>query len=151
MSDKMGFEGKLYYNAAGTENPVVPGNWTELTNVTDVTTSLEKAKADSTTRANNGWRTSKTGLKDANIEFEMVWDPEDAGFSVLQAAFMAGDQVGIAALDGDIETAGIQGLVSAMEVITFSRSEALEDVMKASVTLAPARNAVAPYWHTVST
>ncbi len=44
----------------------------EITNVKDLTVSLEKAEADASTRANNGWRATVGTLKDASIEFTVL-------------------------------------------------------------------------------
>ena len=71
MSEVIGLEAKLYYDASGmSETPT----WTELTNVKDVTLNLEKADADVTTRASGGWRLRRGTLKDARVEWEMQWD-----------------------------------------------------------------------------
>jgi len=56
MGHKIGLDCKLYYNTGGNEDPIVPGNWTELDNARDVTLNLEKGEADVTTRANAGWQ-----------------------------------------------------------------------------------------------
>lgn len=40
----------------------------EIKNVKDLTINLEKAEADASTRANNGWRATFGTLKDASIE-----------------------------------------------------------------------------------
>lgn len=46
-----------------------------------MTLSLETGEADVTTRANSGWRATVGTLKEASVEFEMVWDTADAGFT----------------------------------------------------------------------
>lgn len=78
MPIKLGMEAKIYYKAGGQGGG---GSWTELTNVRDVTLSLETGEADVTTRANAGWRATVATLKEASVEFEMVWDTADAGFT----------------------------------------------------------------------
>ena len=82
MSVRLGLDARLYYGAAGS------GASTELTNVKDLTLNLEKAEADVMTRANQGWRATVGTLKDASIEFQMVWDTADAGFSAIRQAFL---------------------------------------------------------------
>jgi hypothetical protein len=57
------------------------GAWTELTNAKDVTLNLEAGEADVTTRGNNGWRATVPTLKEASVEWEMVWNTADAGFT----------------------------------------------------------------------
>src|SRR5512146_2031330 len=104
---KLGLDAKLYYCAAGIGGTP---EWTELTNVKNVTLSLQKGEADVTTRANNGWKATAGTLKEGSIEFEMVWDTEDAGFTAIQTAYFTNGTIGLAAMDGDVETVGSQGL-----------------------------------------
>ena len=77
MSVKLGLDAKLYFCVAGIGGSPT---WTELTNVKNVTLSLQKGEADVTTRANSGWKATAGTLKEGSIEFEMVWDTADAGF-----------------------------------------------------------------------
>ena len=146
MAHKLGLDCKLYYNEDGNENPIVPANWTELSNTRDVTLNLEKGEADVTTRANNGYRATATTLKDASVEFEMVWDPDDAGFTALRQAFFNNASIGILILDGAVTAAGSQGLVADMEVVNFSRNEPLQETVTVSVTLNPAYSDEPPRW-----
>ncbi len=92
MSLKLGIDAKLYYNTGTYETPT----WVELTNVRDVTLSLERSEADVTTRANAGWRATAPTLKEATIEFEMQWDTEDAGFTREKAVAFTWRRGGVA-------------------------------------------------------
>jgi len=147
MSVKMGMDAKLYYCAAGIGGTPT---WTELTNVKNATLTTEKGEADVTTRANNGWKATMGTLKDGSVEFEMIWDTEDDGFTAIQTAFFANTVLGIAVMDGDIETAGNQGLWADMAVLNFSREEPLEEAITVKVTLKPGYSANAPQWKTIS-
>ena len=144
MSIKLGMNGKLYRNTGTYEAPA----WEEIANAKDVTLSLETGEADVTTRANNGWKASKATLKDGSVEFEMVWDTEDEGFSAIQAAFFANTSIELAVMDGDIETEGAQGLRATFSVTKFDRSEPLEEAMTVSVSVKPTYAAHAPEWIT---
>lgn len=148
MAQKLGLDCKLYFNAAGNETPIVPGNWTLLDNAKDVMLGVEKSEADVTTRGNNGWRATVGSLKDASIEFDMVWDTSDAGFTAIKDAFFNGTNIGILVLDGAVATSGSQGLAAEMAVITFSRNEPLEEAVTVSVSVKPTYATVAPFWHT---
>ena len=44
----------------------------EITNVKDLTVSLDKAEAEASTRANNGWRATVGTLNYASIEFTVL-------------------------------------------------------------------------------
>jgi len=145
MGVKLGFEAKLYRNSADYASPA----WVEVTNVKDLTLNLEAGEADVTTRGNAGWRATIAALRDGSIEFEMVWDTADAAFTALKDAFFGGATVEFAVMDGDIETAGSQGLRATMAITNFSRSEPLEEAIKVSVTAKPTYSTNPPEWMTV--
>lgn len=142
----LGMDGKLYYNTTGVAGS---GSWVELDNATDVTSNMESAEADVTSRNNNGWRATTPTLKDCSIEFEMIWDNSDAGFTAIKTAYLANSTIGIMALDGSSATSGSQGPKFDGRVTNFSRTEALEEAMKVSVTIKPTYSATAPTWYTV--
>ena len=145
MSVRRGLDASLYRNTGTYELPV----WAEISNTKDLTLNLEKGEADVTTRANDGWRATVGTLKDGSIEFEMVWDTEDAGFTALQSAYFDDTSVELAVMDGDIEEAGSQGLRASFVVTNFTRNEPLEEAMTVSVTLKIAYSDNAPQWMTV--
>jgi len=145
----LGMDCKLYRCATlldGDTNTPDLATWIELDNAKDVTVNLETGEADITTRANNGWRATAATLKDGSIEFEMLWKPADAGFAALQAAWAAGSEIAIAALDGADDADGSEGLASNFTVTNFSRSEPLEEAVTVSVTLKPSS---CTEWYTV--
>jgi len=141
MSVKTGMEAKLYYKAGGVAGQ---GDWLELTNIKDNTLNLEKGEADVTTRGNNGWKATVGTLKSGSVEFEMVWDPEDAGFAAISAAYFGDAVIGLAILDGAKETG--TGLVADFAITNFSRKEPLEEAVSVSVTAKPTYSATAPVW-----
>ena len=146
MSTKLGLDAKLYRNSGTYAAP----SWVEMTNVKDLTLNLESGEADVTTRGNNGWRATVATLKDGSIEFEMVWDTEDAGFTAIKDAWFNNTSIEFAIMDGDIEVAGSQGLRATFSVTKFSRSEPLEEALAVSVTAKPTYAAHAPEWMTVT-
>src|SRR5512140_3282401 len=107
MSIRLGLDAKLYFCAAGIGGTP---QWTELTNVKSVTLSLQKAEADTTTRAAAGWKTFAATLKEASIEWEMVWDSDDAGFTAIKDAYFDNTAIGLAVMDGAVDGNGSQGL-----------------------------------------
>jgi hypothetical protein len=120
----LGKDAKLYQGPAGT-TPT-----TEMTNVRDVTLSLEAGEADVTTRANSGWRATAPTLRECTCEFEMVWDPDDAGFTAIKNAFLTSGLIALKILD----KADGQGPDGDFAITSFSRSEALEEAITVSVT-----------------
>ncbi len=136
MSIKLGMEAKLFYGAAGATAS------TELTNVKDVTLNLESGEADVTTRANAGWRATIGTLKTGSVEFEMIWDSDDAGFTAIKDAYFNNTPIALAILD----EAGGEGLDADFSVTSFSRKEALEEAITVSVTAKPTYSTRAPAW-----
>mgnify|MGYP001175745469 CR=1 FL=1 len=130
MAIVLGLNAKLYYGTSA-------GSYTEMTNVRDLSLSMETAEADVTTRASDGWRQSVATLKDASLEFEMLWDTADGGFSAMESSFNNGTAVFFRITDGDQTTSGTQGLDSEMMVVGFSRNESLEEAITVSVTAKP--------------
>ncbi|GJQ30667.1 MAG: hypothetical protein HBSAPP03_25510 [Phycisphaerae bacterium] len=139
MAIKLGMEAVLKYKVGGQAGG---GAWTALGNVKDVTLNLETGEADVTTRANAGWRATVGTLKEASVEFEMVWDTADAGFTAIKNAFFNNAVIGLQVLDG---TSG-QGLQADFSITNFSRSEALEEAITVSVTAKVTYSATAPSW-----
>ena len=133
----LGMNAKLYYGAAGATAA------TEMGNVKDVTLTLEAGEADITTRANQGWRATAPTLRECSVEFEMVWNPSDAGFTAIKTAFLAAGTVALKVLD----QAGGQGPDGDFAITSFTRNEALEEAVTVSVT---AKLAVFRSWVTGS-
>lgn len=142
MLTRLSFEAGLYWNPDTYEAPA----WQEVLCVKDVTLNLETGEADVTTRGNAGWRAILATLKDASLEFELVWDPTSAAFIAIRTAFFTNGAVELAALDADITTSGAQGLRAAMAITNFSRSEPLEEAITVSVTAKPTYSAHPPEW-----
>lgn len=154
MGTLLGLDAKLYRLSTGTRaawpGTGSPSNLDEIPNVRDLTLNLSRAEADVTTRGSNGWRVTVGALKDASLEFEMVWDPADTDFVAIRDAFMNGTTIALAALDQAKATTGAQGLWADWRVTGFSKTEPLEDAQKVSVTIKPSYSAVPPEWVTVA-
>ena len=146
MGDKLGYECKLYRNSGTYAVPV----WAEVTNVKDVTLNMEKSEANATTRANQGWKASKAALKDATIDFEMVYDTLDANFQAFKGAFIGNTTVEVAVMDGGIAVVGSEGLRVTVDVMKFPRSEPLEGEVTVAVSLKPTYAAHAPEWKVIA-
>ena len=145
MAARLGLDAKLYRNTGTFPAPA----WNEVGNVKDVTLTLEAGEADVTTRGNNGWRATVATLKDAGIEFEMVWDSADPDFSAFRDAFLNRGAVEVAVMDGPIATSGSQGLRATCMVTKFTRTEPLEEAITVAVTIKPTFSANPPIWHVV--
>jgi predicted secreted protein len=123
---RLGIKAKMYFGEAGTSG--VPSG--ELSNVTDVTITLDASEADVTTRDNDGFRATIAGLKECTIEFDMLYLPDDAGFKAIRTAWLESKQIHLAALTSEHG----EGPVGDFSITGFSRSESLEEAIKYSVT-----------------
>ena len=146
MGVRLGLDAKLFLNSGSYASPT----WEELPNVKDLTLNVEAGEADASTRGNGGWRATLATLKDGSIEFEMIWDTADAGFTAIKDAFFNNTPIEFAALDGDVATAGSQGLRATMAITNFSRNEPLEEALTVSVTAKPTYAANPPEWMTTT-
>ena len=93
MAYKLGLDAKLFHGAAGSTAS------SEMKNCKDVTLNLETGEADITTRAAEGWRITAATLKDASLEFEMVWDTSDNGFKAIKNAYFNNTAIALFASD----------------------------------------------------
>ena len=135
MAYKLGLDAQLFHGAAGSTAT------SEMKNCKDVTLNLETGEADITTRAAEGWRITAATLKEASLEFEMVWDTSDAGFKAIKDAYFNNTAIALFASDGDGN-----GLDADFVVTSFSRSEPLEEALTVSVTCKPTLVTRAPTW-----
>tara|TARA_B100001094_G_scaffold330972_1_gene397725 strand:+ start:2501 stop:2941 length:441 start_codon:yes stop_codon:yes gene_type:complete len=118
-------EAELSYNNASS------GSYTVLDNVRDLTFTLEAGEADVTTRGNSGWRAYVGTLREASLEFEMIWDTQDSGFDAVKDNFLdpSNNPIFFKALDAT----GGSGLHARFVITSFSRNEALEEAQTVSV------------------
>lgn len=157
---QLGMNAKLYINT-GTAF-VAPGaiapttTVTEMTNVRDLTLSLDKAVADVTTRGNNGWRAEVGTLKTASVEFEMIADPEDVYYNAVRDAWLNSTPTQFAVFSGLLASpvgTDTEGLVAVFDVQTFTRAEPLEGAQVVSVKMTPTyitSPSFAPAWKEVT-
>lgn len=138
MAMKLGMNGQMTYSSAS-------GGAGILSNVTDVTLTLESAEADVTTRANSGWRAQVGTLKEGTLEFEMIWDDQDAGFSAIKDAFLGNSAILLGAYDSPTADGG-SGLLATYVISNLTRTEGLEEAMKANVTAQITIGGTAPVW-----
>src|SRR5262245_2690246 len=134
MALVLGLNAKMYIDDQAT---YVSPSWTELTNCRDVTLTLEKNESDVTVRGNNGWRAMVSVLKDATVEFSMIWDTDDPNFQVIKDAFLAvsapQNTVNVAVMDGDITASGSEGFRAMCIISSFTRNEPLEEALTVDI------------------
>ena len=137
MSKKLGMEAKLYFDATPLADGPSGATWTELTLAKDVTLNLDAGESDVTTRGNAGWRATRAALRAGSIEFELAWDASDTGLEAIRDAYLGGNEIALAAMDGNVATVGSEGLAGNFVITAFNRGEPLEDAITVSVTAKP--------------
>ncbi|MBR4884710.1 MAG: hypothetical protein IKZ33_05285 [Lentisphaeria bacterium] len=135
MSVILGLNAKLFRGASGTQAKE------EMKNVKDLTLNLETGEADVTTRATEGWKASVATLKDASLEFGMLYDPFDPDLDAIQDAFLSNTPLAFFITDGDGT-----GLDADFSITNFSIEQPLEEAVSVSVTAKPTATTRPPTW-----
>ena len=114
---------------------------TEVKNVKDLTLSMESGEADVTTRATSGWKASIAALKEASLEFGILYDTEDADFTAFRDAYFGNTPLALFVTDGNGS-----GLDADWSITGFSVEQPLEEALTVSVTAKPTASTRAPAW-----
>ena len=114
---------------------------TEVKNVKDLTLSMESGEADVTTRATSGWKASIATLKEASLEFGILYDTEDADFTAFRDAYFGNTPLALFVTDGNGS-----GLDADWSITGFSVEQPLEEALPVSVTAKPIASTRAPAW-----
>ena len=140
-----GYNGVIRFKIGGV---AAAGAWAELTNIKDVTFSLEAAEADATSRGSGGWKQDVPTIRSASVEFQMIWDNANPVFAAFAAAFTAQTHaekvIGLQVFSED----GGDGLQADFAIFQFSRNEELAELMTADVVMKPTYSLTAPAWVT---
>jgi hypothetical protein len=145
MGMRLGLDAKAYRNTGTYNSPT----WSEISTIKDVTLNLTSGEADVSTRGNAGWKATAKTLKDASIDFGMVWDPGNADFDALKDSYFDNTSIELLFLDGPVTTAGSQGLRAMCSITQFTRNEPLEEALNVTCTAKPAYGENPPEWYTV--
>ena len=140
MAFKLGLSAKLYRDTGSA--------WDEVANVKDLSLSMDKGEADATTRGNNGWKATIPGLKDASVEFGMVYDLADTDMTAIRDSYLNNTSIRFLVMDGDLSlaAAGSQGLKATFMVTSFKINQSLEEAVTVEVSIKPTYATVAPTW-----
>jgi len=131
-----GHDCKLYNNTGTHASPT----WNEVSIIKDLTLTLEQNESDITSRSGKGYVQTAGTLIDASVEFGVTWDPAGTDFGQFQDAFLNRAPLDIMILDGDRTTTGSEGLQAFFVVTSFTRNEAVAEVVSAEVTLKLTKN-----------
>ena len=137
MAIKLGLDAKLFRGTAGTRGTI------EVTNVKDVSLSLESGEADVTTRKAKGWKLSVATLKEASLEITILYDTEDEDFLAFKEAYFSNTPISLFVTDGDTTA---HGLDADFSVTGFTVDQPLEEAVTVKVTAKPTASDRAPVW-----
>ena len=137
MAIKLGLDAKLFRGVAGTQGTI------EVTNVKDVSLSLESGEADVTTRKARGWKLSVATLKEASLEITILYDTEDEDFLAFKEAYFSNTPLSLFVTDGDTTA---HGLDADFSVTGFTVDQPLEEAVTVKVTAKPTASSRAPVW-----
>ena len=144
MAIVLGLDAILMRGPAGTTGS------TEVKNVKDLTLNLESGEADVTTRATKGWRASVATLKEASLEFNILYDTEDEDYNAFADAYFNNafadayfnnTPMALFVTDGNGT-----GLDADFSITGFSIEQPLEEALSVSVTAKPTASERAPQW-----
>ena len=136
MALLIGRDARAYYDSTPlAPTPSGPPS-SEALNIMDLTLDIESELTDTTTRAEarNGWRAEVAVLRNGRVSFDIRWDSNDPFTEALIDAWNTFTPIQMGFFDQDAGQSGAQGLVANFSV-SISKSEALTDVQKASVSL----------------
>ena len=137
MAIKLGLDAKLFRGTAGTQGTI------EVTNVKDVSLSLESGEADVTTRKAKGWKLSVATLKEASLEIPILYDTEDEDILAFKEAYFSNTPISLFVTDGDTTA---HGLDADFSVTGFTVEQPLEEAVTVKVTAKPTASDRAPVW-----
>lgn len=118
-------------------------------NARDVKIPLSKGEADVSTRGGGGWKAAAGAMKDASIDFDMLYVESDPNFATLLDSFNNGTAVGVRAAKGDPAVAGTEVFEADCEVLKIDEAEPLDGVTTYAVTMKPTFSANPPRTFTV--
>lgn len=157
---QLGYNAKLYINTTNTyvdpASIAVSNTVVAMTNVRDLTLSLEKSVVDVTVRGNNGWKAEVGALKSASVEFGMIADPEDVYYNAVRDAWLNSTPTQFAVFSGLLTSpvgTDTEGLVAVFDINSFSRDEPLDGAQTVAVKMTPTyitNSTYAPAWKEVA-
>jgi len=135
---RVSLDAKLFFGVAGTKAT------TELSIVGDVELSVKKGEAK-TPRRGSRWQFFRGTLKEAEITFSIVDDPNDANLPQIIAAFLNDTQ--LAFYIADASGSSGKGIDADWEVLSMKRSEKVEDAVTYEFSIKPSWAGRNPAWN----
>lgn len=140
---RISLDAVMHYNTALlTDDDYGSATWTPG-KCKNVTLNMETAEAEVTERGSE-YEEILEGLKRANLEVEIVFDPENPFYAALREAWKNRSGIALAAMDTAISSPPAEGLAGNFSVLNFTRNEQLEEAIMATFTIKP--RSFVDYW-----
>lgn len=134
-----GYASKLFRNTGTYGSPT----WAEITDVKDLTYTMEDTMHDATTRAHSGYKGYIQTLRNIEITWGMNYDTSDTQYVALRTAFLARTAVEFLVLDG-ANTSPSQGIRATCQIFSFPISQPLDGNLVTDIKAAPYAGAANP-------
>jgi hypothetical protein len=146
MTTRLGLNAKAYRNTGSYGTPT----WTEMKNIRDATLGDQMAEADVTRRASGGFRETEPTLREISFDYDAVNVVGDAEVTAVLTGYAARTALDIAIMDGDITTAGSNGVRARFKVFKRERSEELENAQMLAFSFKPCADTNPPAEMTIA-
>jgi hypothetical protein len=135
MSDDyvLGSECALYIGA-DTASPVV-NSLTIVEEARDVTLDPTMSEIDCTTRANSGFKSTGTGLKDLSIDGELLFQPGNTNYATLRNAFLGTGKISAACLTDARDAENAEGPYGRWSITKLTQPQPLDGALVCQFTL----------------
>lgn len=135
---KIGLNAELSYGTVGSASVT----YAAMCNVRDVTLNLERGEADISTRCSDIELVVST-MQKISLEFEMIWDEDDADFANVLSHYTANTVIYLQCLSSD-DGSGVAG---PWVITKLNRKEGLRDAVIAEVAVKPTQDGTTyPDW-----
>lgn len=110
--------------------------WDEIGLVQEDSVDFDKAMAEITSRASDGWKNEVGTIKEVGISLMVLYKPEDPDYLALQDSWVNGTQLNIGLFDSDVTEPGThRGFHAAMEVKKIGKPRKLKEAVVVTVDL----------------
>jgi TP901-1 family phage major tail protein len=109
----------------------ISNSWVEVGGQTNMKREMSANEIDASTKTNNGWGTTETGLKKWSMDVEFITETLDSGLQAVLNAFKNS-----AAIEAAVKVNGSEVFSGTARVSKYSDEADKEDMLKGSFTLA---------------
>lgn len=133
----LGYESKLYtLTQSSHSTTVTSGEVFLVKRVTDLTRADSKEKVDVTSKDSSGQNAYINGFREVEYTFDIIEEPDEASFILLQNAYENDSPIDVLCLNG-VFSESAAGVRSTVLVNKFDEGQPLKDKKTRSVTLVP--------------